>query len=74
MYAASKLAGKAKPAVKELSNISPEKIDSAAIETSVKAVEEEYVALGASDVVAKGSGLVAKLIERRLAEEYPTKK
>ena len=74
MYAASRLTGKARPTVKELSGIAPEKIDAATIEASVKVVEEEYIALGASDVVAKGSGLVAKLLERRRTEEYPTKK
>jgi hypothetical protein len=44
------------------------------VEESVKIVQEEYVALGATDVVAKGSNLVANLIERRLKEEYPTKR
>ena len=53
MYAASKLAKKAKPNVQELAKIDPANIDLATIEESVKIVLAEYVALGASDVVAR---------------------
>ncbi|WP_298884946.1 AIPR family protein [uncultured Bradyrhizobium sp.] len=72
MYVASRLAGKAKPSVDELARIHPERIDQVGIEESVKIVYDEYAALGASDAVAKGSNLQPRLIERRLAEEYPT--
>jgi len=74
MYVASRLTGRAHPTVEQLAKIKPEKIGAAAIEESVKIVLEEYVALGASDVVAKGPGLLTKLTERRLEEEYPSKK
>lgn len=72
MYVASRLAQKAKPNVQELARVDPGKIDQAAIEEGVKIAYEEYAALGASDAVAKGSNLQSKLIERRLAEEYPS--
>nr|WP_249810281.1 AIPR family protein [Bradyrhizobium sp. 157] len=74
MYVASRLSGKAKPNIQELGRINPDKVDLTAIEESVKIVLAEYSALGASDAVAKGSVLQAKLIERRLAEEYPAKR
>lgn len=74
MYVASRLTGKAKPNITELAKINPEKIDLPAIEQSVKIVLDEYIALGASDAVAKGSNLQTKLIARRLEEEYPSKK
>ena len=73
MYAACRLTGKASPSTKDLAKIKPEDIRSGVIEESVKAVQADYNALGASDVVAKGSGLLTKLKER-LEKEYPPKK
>jgi hypothetical protein len=43
------------------------------VEDSVKAVQADYAALGASDVVAKGSGLLAAL-KGRLEKEYSSGK
>lgn len=74
MYVASRLSGKAKPNIQELAKINPEKIDLAAIEDCVTIVLAEYVNLGGSDAVAKGTALQTKLIDLRLAEEYPSKK
>ncbi len=70
MLAASKLAGKARPSTKEIAKIKPEDIQQAVIEDSVRKVQEDYSALGASDHVAKGAGLLAKL-KQRLEKEYP---
>jgi hypothetical protein len=73
MHAASELTGKAHPSTKDLAKIKPEDIRLEVIEESVTAVQADYNALGASDVVAKGSGLLARL-KKRLEKEYPLRK
>jgi hypothetical protein len=73
MYAASRLTSKAHPSTSELAMIKPEDIQSKVIEESVKAVEADYMALGATDLVAKGTALLTHL-RKRLEKEYPARK
>jgi hypothetical protein len=70
MYAAAKLVGKARPTVKDLAAIKPESMVKAVVTESIEAVQIQYEALGASDVVAKGTQLL-QVLQKDLEKVFP---
>lgn len=58
MHATYLLAGKWKPSPKDIAALDPSQVTDGLLQKSLDVVKKHYVALGGSDSVAKGSGLV----------------
>ena len=72
MHAAACLAGKAEPNAADLKEAATSAIDVALIQASFDVVYREYVALGATDQIAKGTELLQRL-KADLASKFPKK-